>query len=346
MRHIPEEELHAYLDQALSRTQCVEIESHLAGCARCHDLRNAIAALRDRTTALLARIGPPTTFPPPFEIIRRRHAVALDRRRRVLVRGAWAASLLIGAFMGWEGNRLAHPAPQATMAALPSRPTGQITPAVETSGIPLTAAPAAPSAPTQLASSHTPYRTRRSTRERSALATGPTDRDTSVGLTTSYVRAGDGREQASLDVSALNPAGWQTKPELDGLWRTLPLDEGNETAKTRMPLVSGVPVVQVQVQRGNAEDEVTAVDQQLASGEYIRTIEGPALQVSDLMTRMGRSTPMTDTSNNDDALASGSIAPRPDATLTLRQGNRMVVVTGPSNVLHSLMSRVQVRGWH
>src|SRR5215204_5547860 len=28
MRHIPEEELHAYLDQGLSRSQCVEIESH------------------------------------------------------------------------------------------------------------------------------------------------------------------------------------------------------------------------------------------------------------------------------------------------------------------------------
>ena len=35
MRHIPEDELHAYLDQGLSRSQCVEIESHLAACASC-----------------------------------------------------------------------------------------------------------------------------------------------------------------------------------------------------------------------------------------------------------------------------------------------------------------------
>ena len=27
MRHIPEDELHAYLDQGLSRSQCVEIET-------------------------------------------------------------------------------------------------------------------------------------------------------------------------------------------------------------------------------------------------------------------------------------------------------------------------------
>ncbi len=54
MRHIPEDELHAYLDQGLSRSQCVEIESHLAGCASCQGARDGIAALRDRTTALLA----------------------------------------------------------------------------------------------------------------------------------------------------------------------------------------------------------------------------------------------------------------------------------------------------
>ena len=59
MRHIPEDELHAYLDQALSRTQCVEIESHLAECPSCRGMRDGIAALRDRTTALLAKLAPP-----------------------------------------------------------------------------------------------------------------------------------------------------------------------------------------------------------------------------------------------------------------------------------------------
>nr|MBA3556621.1 zf-HC2 domain-containing protein [Gemmatimonadales bacterium] len=47
MRHIPEDELHAYLDQGLSRTQCVEIESHLADCSACRACRDRIAALRD-----------------------------------------------------------------------------------------------------------------------------------------------------------------------------------------------------------------------------------------------------------------------------------------------------------
>ena len=57
MRHIPEDELHAYLDQGLSRSQCVEIESHLAACPSCRATRDAIAALRDRTTALLSTLA-------------------------------------------------------------------------------------------------------------------------------------------------------------------------------------------------------------------------------------------------------------------------------------------------
>ena len=70
MRHIPEDELHAYLDQGLSRSQCVEIESHLAVCSSCRATRDGIAALRDRTTALLATLAPPRRFPPAFGSLR------------------------------------------------------------------------------------------------------------------------------------------------------------------------------------------------------------------------------------------------------------------------------------
>ena len=48
MLHIPEDELHAYLDQALSRSQAVEIECHLAECRRCQVERDRAAAVRDR----------------------------------------------------------------------------------------------------------------------------------------------------------------------------------------------------------------------------------------------------------------------------------------------------------
>src|SRR5262249_44027270 len=94
VRHIPEEELHAYLDQALSRSQCVEIERHLARCGSCKRHRDNIAALRDRTTALLSRIGPPTALPPSFAELRMRAAARQPeavKPRRWIVPSAWAA---------------------------------------------------------------------------------------------------------------------------------------------------------------------------------------------------------------------------------------------------------------
>src|SRR5690349_9193184 len=104
MRHIPEDELHAYLDQGLSRTQCVEIESHLADCPSCQATRDAIAALRDRTTALLARLAPPLGMPPAFDSLRRLAAEAASLRRRRVQITAWAASLMAAVGLGWPAS--------------------------------------------------------------------------------------------------------------------------------------------------------------------------------------------------------------------------------------------------
>ncbi|MDQ2670485.1 MAG: zf-HC2 domain-containing protein, partial [Gemmatimonadota bacterium] len=107
MRHIPEEELHAYLDQALSRAQCVEIESHLAACPTCRRQRDAIAALRDRTTSLLATLVPARTITPPFELIESRRAAAAVRREHMVRRAVWAASLIAAVGAGWGLSRVA-----------------------------------------------------------------------------------------------------------------------------------------------------------------------------------------------------------------------------------------------
>ena len=106
-RHIPEEELHSYLDQALSRSQCVEIESHLAVCAPCRERRADIAALRDRTTALLSTLAPPTIHTPPFAELRQRHAERSARRQRIIHRSAWAASIVMALGFGWGARTLA-----------------------------------------------------------------------------------------------------------------------------------------------------------------------------------------------------------------------------------------------
>ena len=128
-RHIPEEELHAYLDQALSRSQCVEIESHLAVCSVCRDERDAIAALRDRTTALLSTLAPPTIHTPPFAELRQRHLERSARRSRTIRRSAWAASVVLALGFGWMARELATaPAtdaqaqPEVSLGTVPSEP--------------------------------------------------------------------------------------------------------------------------------------------------------------------------------------------------------------------------------
>jgi predicted anti-sigma-YlaC factor YlaD len=108
MRHVPEDELHAYLDQALSRSQCVEIETHLSECAHCRRGRDGIAALRDRTTALLATLTPRALIvPPPFQaLIERRSRDVLRSvwERRVRRAGLWAAAIAAAVGAGCGSN--------------------------------------------------------------------------------------------------------------------------------------------------------------------------------------------------------------------------------------------------
>src|SRR5512147_2742200 len=133
VRHIPEDELHAYLDQALSRSQCVEIERHLARCPRCQAARDDIAALRDRTTALLARVGPPPIIPPAFETLMARAAGRQQRRWRWIRAGAWAASVSGVLVLGWwMSGQLFRVEPHATLAVSPPVVTSRDVPQVAT----------------------------------------------------------------------------------------------------------------------------------------------------------------------------------------------------------------------
>jgi anti-sigma factor RsiW len=124
MRHIPEDELHAYLDQALSRTQCVEIESHLADCPSCRATRDGIAALRDRTTALLSRLAPPPSFPPAFDRLRRLAAEVESQRRRRLHVVAWVASLVVALGLGWSASSLVRSRAERVAPSVARTPAG------------------------------------------------------------------------------------------------------------------------------------------------------------------------------------------------------------------------------
>jgi len=108
-------------------------------------------------------------------------------------------------------------------------------------------------------------------------------------------------------------------------------------AGDQLPHIDGLPVVQVQVQTSEqGKQPLMVVAQQLASGEVIRTIEGPASDVSHLLARrtMTDPVPAIDSVRND--------AGRTDRTMAMQRGDRMLVITGalPSDSLLAMIRRL------
>jgi hypothetical protein len=335
VRHIPEAELHAYLDQALSRSQCVEIERHLAVCLACQSHRDGIAALRDQTTALLARLGPPLVLPPPYSSLEARFAERQRTRRRWVANGAWAASLVGAALLGWAlnpapvGSRAASPATVASIPApVPVAPVriAHDTPANVALNVQAQRPAPRPHQPRLMraefpATEPATWGFSRAVETDPSTLNPPVPEPAATHVATS--------QESPPDFSA-QPVS--APPELAGLWRTIVPDSLTRTRGSDVPLVPGLTVVQMRVQPGqSAEDgEVTAVDQVLATGEMIRTIAGPAGRVGSLV---------------DEHAQSDSAHGQTDGrvTVTFRQGDRMVAVTGPSDALGSLLSRVNTR---
>lgn len=332
MRHIPEDELHAYLDQGLSRSQCVEIESHLAACTACQASRDGIAALRDRTTALLARLAPPRSFPTPFETLRRRADLQVSARRRRVHLVAWAASIVAAVAFGWTASHLTSQGSTAPIA----------------SGIP-SATPAAVSRQAVVRDSRTPTatpailrpmttdssrarRSRRPTRVAIRLAAAAE----SPASLVPGVSAAPELELTSIDIP---PTAHEF--ELDGMWRTMSWAGAQEEAGVQLPHIDGLPVVQVQVQAGEqGRQPLMVVAQQLSSGEVIRTIEGPAQDVSHLLARRTMSDPMPTAS------PVGFSRPNPvspvDGSMAMQRGDRMIAITGalPPDSLLAMIRRL------
>jgi hypothetical protein len=320
MRHIPEEELHAYLDQGLSRSQCVEIESHLAGCPRCQAARDSIAALRDRTTALLARLAPPRGFPPAFESLRRRAAVEASARRRRIQIAAWAASVVAAVGLGWAASyimstRTTEPAQIARQVVAPPSPTPAATPAILRPSINKTP-PARPAARRQ---------SRRAAAESATVAIPPVVAAPSLELSTIDI------PRAELDL------------ELDGMWRTMSWDGAQAEAGDKVPHIDGLPVVQVQLQASEqGKQPLMVVAQQLASGEVIRTIEGPTNDVSHLLARRTMTDPDPSATSPGSDHPNSTASDHTDRTMAMQRGDRMLVITGalPQDSLLAMIRRL------
>lgn len=374
MRHIPEDELHAYLDQGLSRTQCVEIESHLAACPSCQALRDSIAALRDRTTALLARLGPPHAFPPAFEVLQKRAAIAADRHRRRTHVVAWAASLVAAVGVGWGGSSMtrsvervrtvtpsaaAMDAASGTARPAPARPeTGSSTRSISTAGRTEPSAGAtviAGSSGAADAGARTIVaRPFAEAATAGGLATRPSSRSAGAASSTA-IPAKASSDPAMADqrlaaLAVLNPTPALELTHLErpqargdvefgGMWRTMSWDGARAQTGERVPHIDGLRVMQVQVQSGErGARPVMVVAQQLASGQVIRTIEGPATDVSQLLSRRS----MADV---DSLFLPGDTGARsPDAghAMAMQVGDRMLAITGdlPSDSLRAMIRRL------
>jgi hypothetical protein len=266
MRHIPEEELHAYLDQALSRAQAVEIESHLAVCGRCQGERDAIAGLRDRTTALLSALAPQSRIErPSWSDLRRRHVAAQQRRASVLRGAVWAASLVGAIGVGYGAHWWLDRAEAARLTALPAPDAPSVTP----DAAPVTALAAtdpAPAAPRARSTAARPIE-RLEFDTLSSTPSGP---------------AGGVWRTASLDSAV---AAGLTVPRVAGL-----------------PVIQ----IQVQDASSGNSNSLVAVEQQLTGGEMVRTIEGPAADIAELDRNTVASNSTTAPGSNTVSMRSGN----------------------------------------
>lgn len=261
VRHIPEDELHAYLDQALSRSQCVEIECHIAECHPCEQLRSRVAAVRDRTTALLADAAPRRVRVPPYdELVARQAAIGIRRaasRQRIRSGALMAAGLAAAVGAGWFSRGWLAVAPDAkpVAAVLPPSPVIAFAPA-----------PSAPASP--------PVNV---TRPLGSPAVEPR-------AERSLVRVDRAMTDGMVQVNAVAPD--EESPSFDGLWQTVDAQRAAAETGGNLPRIEGLPILEIQLQRGSGEERPTVVVyQQHPSGKVIRTIEGPMERVEELVAR-------------------------------------------------------------
>jgi len=270
--HVPEAELHAYLDQALSRSQCVDIEHHLAECRSCQAQRDTIAALRDRTTSLLVAAAPRRIRPRPFVELSGRAARERAAAARRLRYAAWAASIVAALGLGWGLGHLPGAATSSPPIAL--RP---IDARVPTGLNPWTGSYPRGSTPVAQAARFVPAADRRP--QQAAALPGGADASVPPASTTLP-------RPAASELAAVGGTATAQEPLLEGVWRTVPLTPTGPGRSEWVPRVDGVPVVQVKVREApHGGRPITLVTQQLANGEMISTVEGPSPDVAELLSR-------------------------------------------------------------
>ncbi|HUG28511.1 MAG TPA: zf-HC2 domain-containing protein [Gemmatimonadales bacterium] len=287
MRHIPEDELHAYLDQALSRSQCVEIECHLATCVRCRHERDGIAALRDRTTSLLGLLVPPPSSRPIYAELalasRGRQAVAAAAAASAVPGRAampWsrygirAAGIMVAVAAGWSARGIlpAGSAIEGTMeqfVSVPSLLDSRGGSPLFGSFLPLNEAPRPSTSPatSEPAPDWEPDPRERPEPRRAMQATPRTG----VAQLTATVRSAEAPDAGTEFIGA-------------GAWRTVSYAEAAALTGDIVPRIRDLRVVEIQIQSlGQDRRPLVVVLHQDGNGSIVRTIEGPVDRVAELV---------------------------------------------------------------
>ena len=246
--HLPEEELHAWLDGQLSRAQSKEVAEHVLGCLICRALEAEVRGVRDRTTTLLALAAPRSFRALPLKDVRHH---GLGRLRGGSA--AAAAAVVIG-LVSWGISRnlqspntpvgpsqlasaFVAPAILAHVAALPSSDSVSVTPLPATTSRTLTLASRTTTAPRVMPA-----------------------RNSSVPVSARQMRVSD-------PMLGVGPSG-------EG-WETTSLQEAREATAGALAHLEGIAVNAVRIQPSEVGGRPTAmVRHLLPDGRAVWVVEG------------------------------------------------------------------------
>jgi hypothetical protein len=247
--------------------------------------------------------------------------------------GAWAASLVAAVGLGWTASSLIGPgrtesvaAREATAAPKVATPRPAVSVAAADTGEPRPAVDRTPKAtPVRLASTPRPPAARRALQKA---------REDSIRAAKLAVLD----PAPVLELTPLEERGSDQGEPLEGMWRTMSWDGAQDETGRSVPHIDGLPVLRVQVQ---ATDEnkrpLMVVAQQLADGQVIQTIEGPAADVSQLLSRRGGTS-----ADGKLGVTVTEATPGIDQAMAMQLGDRMLAITGalPSDSLRAMIRRI------
>ncbi|HSE28943.1 MAG TPA: hypothetical protein VLA95_12015, partial [Gemmatimonadales bacterium] len=270
------------------------------------------AALRDRTTGLLALLTPGPRLQPAWATLEARATATRARSRRRFRYGGWAASVAAAVALGWLARDFA---PEAAGNGAAGEPAAAVTPALASAEPSTSVVPTRDSTPVSSAAP----------RPEARLASAEPAPPRPAGADTAVAEAAP--VAAGMELRAAE--GVLSDFPLAGVWRTISWDRVQRDSSGWVPRVDGLPVKEVRVSQ-RTSGGLSVVSQQLASGQTIRTVAGPASDVRSLV------------SNRPGQSASAQLQVDPSMA-SKADGERLLVILGdiPADSLRAMLLRVK-----